>query len=387
MGVFVRSTVIVPIFQTQSVLSLFLRSLRLTVEADTQLILVNDGSGNEVSELVEEFARKIKTDRSASVTVTTVHNQKPHGCGQALNQGLAIADGDHIFFVDSDLILESGWQSGMLQTLSDHPDAGMTAGVLLYPQTGGVQHCGISFSETLGRHLYLNARTSDLPDSPYTVQLAAFALFAMTRKVKDSVGLLDERYFNGYEDFDYQMRARMLGYRTVVDPKVTSYHWERRNGVHRAGNRKTNLARFWKTWGAHIENDITPRLLDGLRSRAVDLSHYLPLDLAETRIESAAFWQALSDTSAIDRRNVLDYSTSVDGEQPILLPQILPAQLLTEPRPLLILVENFVRLLDNRMWLAQRLQTQSEDVVVDLHGNAMGLGDLHASCWPGVRVR
>lgn len=67
----------------------------------------------------------------------------------------------------------------------------MTAGVLLYPQTGGVQHCGISFSETLGRHLYLNARTSDLPDSPYTVQLAAFALFAMTRKVKDSVGLLD----------------------------------------------------------------------------------------------------------------------------------------------------------------------------------------------------
>lgn len=110
-----RSTVIVPIFQTQSVLSLFLRSLRLTVEANTQLILVNDGSGNEVSELVEEFTRKIKTDRSTDVTVTTVHNQKPHGCGQVLNQGLAIADGDHIFFVDSDLILESGWQSGMLQ--------------------------------------------------------------------------------------------------------------------------------------------------------------------------------------------------------------------------------------------------------------------------------
>ncbi|MGW4905330.1 glycosyltransferase family 2 protein [Streptomyces sp. NPDC004270] len=387
MGVIVRSSVIVPIFQTQSVLSLFLQSLRLTVEPDTQLILVNDGSGTEVSELVEEFAREVKSDRAADVTVTTVHNQKPHGCGQALNQGLAIADGDHIFFVDSDLILESGWQSGMLRTLSDHPDAGMTAGVLLYPQTGGVQHCGISFSETLGRHLYLNARTSDLPDSPYTVQLAAFALFAMTRKVRDSVGLLDERYFNGYEDFDYQMRARMLGYRTVIDPKVTSYHWERRNGVHRAGNRKTNLARFWKCWGAHIENDITTRLLDRLRSRIADPGHYLPLDLAETRTEAADFWQALRDASVIDRHTVLDYSTTVDGEQPILLPQILPAELLTEPRPLLILVENFVRLLDNRMWLAQRLETQSEDIVVDLHGNAMGLADLTASCWPGVKVR
>ncbi|GAA3783566.1 hypothetical protein GCM10022403_017760 [Streptomyces coacervatus] len=382
-----RSSVIVPIFQTQSVLLLFLESLRLTVEPDTQLILVNDGSGTEVSELVEEFARKIKRDRAADVTVTTLHNQKPHGCGQALNQGLAIADGDHIFFVDSDLILKSGWQSGMLQTLSDHPNAGMTAGVLLYPQTGGVQHCGISFSETLGRHLYLNARTSDLPDSPYTVQLAAFALFAMTREVRDSVGLLDERYFNGYEDFDYQMRARMLGHRTVIDPKVTSYHWERRNGVHRAGNRKTNLARFWKSWGSQIENDITPRLLDALRGRAADLSHYLPLDLAETRTEAGDFWQALADASAIDRHTVLDYSTTVDGEQPILLPQILPAQLVAEPRPLLILVENFVRLLDNRMWLAQRLETQSQDIVIDLHGNAMGLADLDASCWPGVKVR
>jgi hypothetical protein len=69
------------------------------------------------------------------------------------------------------------------------------------------------------------------------------------------------------------------------------------------------------------------------------------------------------------------------------LPQILPVELLTEPRPLLILVENFVRLLDNRMWLAQRLERQSADVVIDLHGNAIGLADLHSSCWPGSKVR
>jgi O-antigen biosynthesis protein len=224
-----RSSVIVPIFQSQEVLSLFLKSLRMTVEPHAQLILVNDGSGAVVGELIEDFARTVKAERTDAVTVTTVHHKTPRGCGQALNQGLALTEGDHIFFVDSDLILQPGWQSGMLHTLREHPDAGMTAGVLLYPQTGGVQHCGISFGETLGRHLFLNARTADLPEHPNTVTLAAFALFAMTREVRDAVGLLDERYFNGYEDFDYQMRARTLGYRTVIDPKVTSYHWERRN--------------------------------------------------------------------------------------------------------------------------------------------------------------
>ncbi|MER6421940.1 glycosyltransferase [Streptomyces sp. NPDC001137] len=382
-----RSSVIVPIFQSRSVLSLFLESMRRTIEPDTQLIMVNDGSGTEVGELIEEFARTIKAEQAGAVTVTTVHNQNPRGCGQALNQGLAITEGDNIFFVDSDLILEPGWQAGMLRTLSENPEAGMTAGVLLYPQTGGVQHCGISFGETLGRHLYLNARVTDLPDSPYAVPLAAFALFAMTRQVRDAVGQLDERYFNGYEDFDYQMRARMLGYRTVIDPKVTSYHWERRNGVHRAGNRKTNLARFWRSWGAYIENDITPRLLDSLRARTEDIHHYLPLDMAETRTDAADFWQALAGASMIDRNSVLDYSSKVEGEQPIPLPLVLPTELITGTRPLLILVENFVRLLDNRMWLAQRLATGSADIVIDLHGNSMGLADLYASCWPGVKVR
>ncbi|MEV6398078.1 glycosyltransferase [Streptomyces sp. NPDC051907] len=381
-----RSSIIVPVYQSPAVLSLFLESLRLTVEPETELILINDGSGPEVGELIEEFARTLKTERLGAVTVEIVHNANPRGCGQALNQGLSRAEGDHIFFVDSDLILASNWQSGMLRTLHDHPEAGMTAGVLLYPHTGGVQHCGISFSETLGRHLYLNARPADLPDAPYAVQLAAFALFAMTRQVRRDVGLLDERYFNGYEDFDYQMRARAVGYRTVIDPKVTSYHWELRNGVHREGNRKSNLARFWKTWGNHVDNDMISRILDALSGTA-DLSRFVPVDLAETRTDAAAVWQALADASSLDRHGVLDYSTKVDGARPILLPHLLPSELLTEPRPLLILVENFVRLLDNRMWLAQRLRTQTKDVVIDLHGNRMGLEDLYAGCWPGSKVR
>ncbi|MFJ9080718.1 glycosyltransferase family 2 protein [Streptomyces sp. NPDC102278] len=381
-----RSSIIVPIHQSPAVLSLFLESLRLTVEPDTELIMIDDGSGPEVGELIEEFARTLKTERLGAVTVETVHNVNPRGCGQALNQGLSRAEGDHVFFVDSDLILASGWQSGMLRTLHEHPASGMTAGVLLYPHTGGVQHCGITFSETLGRHLFLNSRPEDLPGAPYTVQLAAFALFAMTRQVRNDIGLLDERYFNGYEDFDYQMRARTLGYRTVIDPRVISYHWELRNGVHRAGNRKSNLARFWKNWGDRVHNDVIPRLVQAL-TNTPDLGRFVALDLAETRTDAACVWEALAAATPLDRHAVLDYSTKVDGERPILLPHLLPAALLTEPKPLLILVENFVRLLDNHMWLAQRLRTQTGDIVIDLHGNRVGLEDLHSGCWPGAKVR
>lgn len=76
-GVFLRSSIIVPIYQSPTVLSLFLESLRLTVEPDTELIMVNDGSGPEVGELIEEFARTLKTERLGAITVETVHNVNP----------------------------------------------------------------------------------------------------------------------------------------------------------------------------------------------------------------------------------------------------------------------------------------------------------------------
>jgi hypothetical protein len=289
-----------------------------------------------------------------------------------------------VFLVDSDIILTPGWQSAMRASLDNGQDVGMTGAVLLYPQTGGIQHCGVAFTESMGRHLFLNADPAVLPDRRYPAQLVVFALFAMKRRVCEEVGLLDERFFNGYEDFDYQMRARELGYRTVIDPRVRAYHWERSNGIHRASNRKSNLGRFWKRWGASLHEDLWDHLFARLNG-VIGGGPWQGIDLAEARSDAADFWRRLHDAEA--GLTVSDLSHTVRSGEPVLLPQVLPDQLSNVERRLLLLVDNFVKLLDNRLWFDRRMTVRADDVIVDLYGNVVSAAELRASCWPGTKIR
>ncbi|MFD9498141.1 glycosyltransferase family 2 protein [Streptomyces sp. NPDC060035] len=380
------STVVIPVHQELSVLRIFLDSLVDTLEPETQLVVVNDGSGGGVQILLEERLTPLK---DKGITTEIIQHVHPLGCAASINEALALALGDYVYLVDSDLILKPGWQSRMRATLESDEKAGMTGGVLLYPQTGGVQHCGVTFTESVGRHLLLNSRPSALPQEPYPVQLVVFALFAMKRQVLEDTGLLDEDFFNGYEDFDFQMRARSLGYGVLVDPQVVAYHWERSSGIHRASNRKSNLGRFWKRWGNSLVPDLWERLFARIESTAGAQAFdegTVGVDLAESRSDAVEFWKRI-DEHANGPKKVHNGSHQVATGSTVMLAQVLPAELVREESRLLILTDNFVQLLDNWLWWEERFAVRSDDLVVDLYGNCMTASEIHASCWPGRKIR
>src|SRR2546421_8773230 len=174
--------VVVPVCQDIDVLRLFLDSLVETVEESTQIIAVNDGSGEAAQELLHERLSAVKAVRD-DVTYEILWHDRPEGCARSINEALRLAAGRYVYLVDSDLMLLPGWQSGLRATLDSADTVGMTGAVLLYPQTGGIQHCGIAFTASLGRHLLLNGRPETLPAGRYEVQAVVFALFAMKRSV------------------------------------------------------------------------------------------------------------------------------------------------------------------------------------------------------------
>ena len=379
------NTVVIPVHQELSVLRIFLDSLVRTLESDTQLLVINDGSGAPVQILLEERLIPLKEN---GVVVEIIQHEDPLGCAASINEALRLALGDYVYLVDSDIILEPEWQLRMRATLRSDESVGMTGGVLVYPQTGGIQHCGVTFTESVGRHLLLNARPDALPHDRYPVQLVVFALFAMERQVLEETGLLDEDFFNGYEDFDFQMRARSLGYRTLVDPRVVAYHWERSNGIHRASNRKSNLGRFWKRWGHALEQDLWDRLFTRLEEAVagVDGVPAVGVDLAEARSDAAEFWKRLTLREWRPER-VLNASHKVSTGTPVPLAQALPPDLLREESRLLLLTDNFVQLSDNWLWWKERSTVRSDDLIVDLYGNCVTSAELHAGSWPGRKIR
>jgi GT2 family glycosyltransferase len=380
-----ETSVIVPIYQNPSVLRIFLDSLLTTVEDGTEVILINDGSGSAAASMLKDYSSRLTTEKAAQVTL--IEHDHPLGCGQSLNDGLRIASGRTVVLADSDLILRDGWQQVMRQTLSDHPRAGMTGSVLVYPQTGGVQHAGIRFTTHVGRHWRLNALPTDLGTDPFTVQIAAFALFGMTREVLDGVGLMDEHYLNGYEDFDFQMRARQLGFETVINPAHWNYHWERSNGPHRASNRKSNLGRFWSQWSDKVNDDLTGHVAGLLADQCRRSGDSVVVDVTESRLDAKLVHAHVDELLESGTHTVVDRSHVIEDGAPVPFALAVPDSVARQEHPLVLFVENFVRALDNQMWIDERLALGQPDVVIDLYGNRVELKELATSAWPGVRVR
>jgi len=372
-------SIVTPVFQDSAIFALFLESLWSTIECESEVILVNDGSGPAVDDIIERYR-----NRNAHILVKTTSAQHPRGGATALNKGLRMAAGDTVVIADSDLILLPGWQRALLNSLSDST-VGAAGALLLYPQTGGVQHCGIAFTEDIGRHLFLNSRRDDVPNTAFDAQAVVFALCAMRRHIVDAIGEVDEGYFNGYEDLDYMMRIQAGGWRVILQPQAVAYHWERSNGVNRASNRKRNLGRFWRQWGTSIRPDLPSHLVARLGLLSTDNEIFTGIDISRDRPDARLLWKAIGDGVPISR--IEDFSHVTGQGEEIWLPQVLGNDGWVMGSRLLILVDNFVQLLGNHYWFEQRRRIREDDVVIDLYANALLLQRLRASSWPGTKIR
>ena len=368
-------TVVVRTNQELAIFHLFLDSLWSTIVPGTHLIFVDDGSEYAVQKLVE----RSKPETLSRCTVSYERNETPRGCGACINQILDGLEGDKIFIVDSDLILLAGWQTRMSALLDSDDLIGATGACLLYPQTGGVQHAGIAFSEDIGRHLFLNSRSCWIGTEPIDVQVVVFALCCLSRKAVGQVGRLDENYFNSYEDFDYCLRLREAGMRIRVAPAARAYHWELSNGVHRHQNRKINLGRFWRLWGDRVESDLwrfVARNLSCALAAERPAKNLALIDLCAERAEAHRFRRTMEELATVSFADERDYSHRVGSRPEIWLPETLGVDSHRWPHRLLFLVDNFVRLVGNRYWMDLRFAVREDDLIADLYGNVVALRDL-----------
>ena len=87
-------SIIVPIYNTEKYLEDCLQSILNQTFSDYELILVNDGSTDSSPEICEQYA-----ERDGRIRV--IHKENG-GVSSARNCGIEIAQGNYIWFVDSD---------------------------------------------------------------------------------------------------------------------------------------------------------------------------------------------------------------------------------------------------------------------------------------------
>lgn len=119
-------SVIVPVYNVERYLRECVESLLRYDGADIEVILVDDGSPDNCPAICDSFAyRKIVEDCSETIVpngdkrVTVIH-QKNAGVAAARNAGLDIAQGEWIWFVDSDDVVDVTRLPEILRYMREH---------------------------------------------------------------------------------------------------------------------------------------------------------------------------------------------------------------------------------------------------------------------------
>lgn len=147
--------------------------------------------------------------------VQVIANEQNCGFPKGYNQGIAIASGDNILLLKSDVIVTYGWLSNLNSCLYSNEKVGAVG-----PVTNNcTYHQAIWSAYTNMEEMQIYAKKinqSKSRDWEERLKLAGFCML-IKKEVIDRVGLLDEVFTpGGLEDDDYSFRIRLAGYKLLM---------------------------------------------------------------------------------------------------------------------------------------------------------------------------
>jgi len=220
-----------------------LRSLLAQDYRPLQIVVVDDGSGDETPEI----ARRALADAPEGIEWRVEEHERNRGIGPARNTGIAAATGEFIAFTDDDCVARPDWVTELVRPFDGAPDIAVTGGGIDEPEDPTwVQRAaeGISFLGTTERDVVscvgcnMAYRASFLAEHPFdpTAQYA--------------------------DELDRCFRAAAEGFRVRFVPKARVTHYHRRTlraflrqqymrGQGSVWVRRKHGGNFWpvKNWG------------------------------------------------------------------------------------------------------------------------------------------
>jgi GT2 family glycosyltransferase len=193
--------------------------------------------------------------------VKRVTYDEPFNWSRVNNLAAKQATGDHLLFLNDDTeAVEPEWLDAMLE-FSQQPGIGVVGAKLVFPD-GGLQHVGVTlpggkpghpFYGYPARHTGYYCRNV----LPHNCSAVTGACLMTRRDVFEAAGGFDESFPLNYNDIDYCLKVRRLGYRVVYTPHARVMHHE---SVSKSGVYEEELDAFRAKWGEVVDPYYNPNL-------------------------------------------------------------------------------------------------------------------------------
>ncbi|MBI5023121.1 MAG: glycosyltransferase family 2 protein [Candidatus Magasanikbacteria bacterium] len=188
-------------------------------------ILVDNGSKDNTAEIVKSFPH-----------AKLIANTENTGFAAANNQGVKIASGDFLLFLNPDMLVSPCSLDKLVEWLKQHPDAGMVscklidtdgnfkpeAGPRRFPTVWDQSALLLKLPHIFPRILDKYLMKDFEPDKEQEVDSVRGAFMLVRKEIVEQLGwAFDPRYFIWFEDVDLCREVKRLGYKVIYTPIVS----------------------------------------------------------------------------------------------------------------------------------------------------------------------
>jgi len=198
-----------------------LESLRKTTYPNFEVIVVDNGSvGDDVSLLKQRFGDSIRL----------IVNDKNSGFAGGCNIGIkdALARGaDYVVLLNNDTVVAPDFLEGLVRVAQSDKRVGIAGGkVFCYELPELIWFAGGIINYRTGRTPIRGSGEADKGqfDEIVRVDWISGCFMFISRDVLQAVGMLDERFFFGWEDVDLCVRAARKGFKVLFVPESRIWH-------------------------------------------------------------------------------------------------------------------------------------------------------------------
>jgi len=212
------------------------------------ILLIDNGSEEEHKVPIRKF-------QVEELPIEIIWNTDNLGFGPAMNQGMehvltTRGKNGYVMLLNNDAMVRPGCIYSMIQCAESDEKIAVVGAKVLKPNTNFVHHTGVTCqknpkeSNIVDR--YIRTYTSNIPKYMYEERLwVNGCCMVIKNEIIEKHGVFDMEFAPAYfEEADYCIRLRQLGYRIVYNPMAEVYHHQRITASVVYG--KTDL--FYRHW-------------------------------------------------------------------------------------------------------------------------------------------
>lgn len=211
-------SIVIPLYNQLDYTKICLDSLYPTINPDTEVVVIDNGSSDRTSEYLTQCHR-------FSVIINPVNL----GCAAAWNQGVKATSSDWVVILNNDVILSPGWLEGLI-SFAEEGNLDIVSPAI---REGDYNYAIITYADSYVLRMSSVSRMG----------VADGICFMVRRGVFETIGYFDEKFRVGqFEDSDFFRRAKRAGFRLGTTG---------RSFIHHFGSITQNSIRKTKTVGPY----------------------------------------------------------------------------------------------------------------------------------------